>query len=105
MTYTPAGPPPNCEGCPEAPGYCPGMYTPWICDVLRADAGHTPSPTPSPALVATAAGDLVAALARRIGADRAAAFVAAKLGVDCGCKGRQDALNRLDAKVRRYLSR
>lgn len=51
------------------------------------------------------AGDLVAALAARIGADRAARWVARWLtGVpDCNCPARQAALNALDAKVRRFL--
>lgn len=59
-------------------------------------------PSPSPL-----AGDLVAALASRIGADRAAAWVARQLGANggCGCKSRQETLNRLDRAVRAFLAR
>jgi hypothetical protein len=48
-------------------------------------AASSPSPPPAVPL----AGDLVAALTQRLGADRAARFIAAKLGVDCGCAARQ----------------
>jgi hypothetical protein len=50
------------------------------------------------------AGDLVEGLAKRIGADRAAKWIAAKLGAeDCGCEWRRQALNRVDAAVRKFL--
>lgn len=49
------------------------------------------------------AGDLVEGLAKRLGADRAARWVAGKLGVDCGCAERRDALNRIDRLARRFL--
>jgi hypothetical protein len=63
------------------------------------DAATVPAPAPAPAL----AGDLVAAFTARVGADRAAKWVATKLGVDCQCEARRLALNALDAKLRKYL--
>lgn len=67
-----------------------------LCNCPPAGAGVAAVPL---------AGDLVADLAHRIGADRAARWVAGKIGTDCGCKGRQDALNRVDASIRRFLGR
>jgi hypothetical protein len=52
------------------------------------------------------AGDLVAAFTARVGADRAAKWVAAKLGFeDCHCAERQQKLNELDKSIRKYLNR
>jgi hypothetical protein len=59
-----------------------------------------------PALVGIPlAGDLVAAATKRLGVDRFVRYVSAQLGVECGCPARQEALNRLDAKLRRWLGR
>jgi hypothetical protein len=78
----------------------------------RSEAGYTPPPVATPGTDATLppsyglplAGDLAAAFTARVGVDRAAKWVAAKLGIeDCGCPERQAALNRLDAKLRRFL--
>jgi hypothetical protein len=49
------------------------------------------------------AGDLVAALTKRMGIDWVVKTVADELGVDCHCASRQAALNALDAKFRRFL--
>jgi hypothetical protein len=49
------------------------------------------------------AGDLVAALTKRMGVDWVVKAVADELGVDCGCADRAEKLNRLDAKFRRFL--
>jgi hypothetical protein len=49
------------------------------------------------------AGDLFAALTKRIGADRAVKYVSDKLGVDCHCEERRRKANELDARVRRFL--
>jgi hypothetical protein len=80
-----------------------------------ADEPAVPSPQPSvihvgggPVAQASQpsvmlAGDLVEGLARRIGADRAAKWIAAKLGTDCQCEARRQALNRLDAAARKFL--
>jgi hypothetical protein len=51
------------------------------------------------------AGDIIEAATRRLGVDRLARWLADKLGVDCGCDDRRRALNRIDAQLRRYLSR
>lgn len=66
-----------------------------------------PEPTKVPAAPQIPlAGDIVAMAAHRIGADRLAKWVAAKLGKDdCNCEARRIALNRLDASLRRYLAR
>jgi hypothetical protein len=50
------------------------------------------------------AGDLVEALARRVGADRLAAYVARKLGQPCNCPARQARLNALDRRFRRWVT-
>lgn len=104
-----------------------------VCDLIDRDGPHYredyrrlfhpeefPAPTtttPAPVIAAVSrpappsppaiplAGDLVAALTHRLGADRAAKWVARKLGTDCGCSRRQAALNRADAAARRYLAR
>lgn len=62
--------------------------------------GETPGPTPG---TIPLAGDLVAALTARIGADRAAEWVASKLGKPCGCAARREKLNRLDRKLRKHF--
>lgn len=93
-----------CDSCPWRCRFCPGIDYPDRCGEISGDptaaAGPRPA-TPPPAL----AGDLVAGLAHRIGADRAADWVARQvLGIpDCNCAARQAALNALDAKVRRFL--
>lgn len=62
-----------------------------------------PAPPPPPIRVLLA-GDLMEAAAKRLGADRLANWLAAKLGKDdCQCAARRDALNRLDARLRAYL--
>lgn len=63
-----------------------------------------PGPDHSPQVASIPlAGDLVAAMTKRIGVDRLTRWVAEELGVDCHCSARQEALNRLDAKFRRFL--
>ncbi len=49
------------------------------------------------------AGDLVEALAKRVGAARAAKYIEKMTGKPCGCGGRKLALNQLDTKVRKFL--
>jgi hypothetical protein len=49
------------------------------------------------------AGDLVAALTKRMGIDWVVKTVADELGVDCHCVERQQKLNALDAKLRQFL--
>jgi hypothetical protein len=65
-------------------------------------AAVTPEEPPTNGL--PLAGDVAAAFTARVGADRAAKWVAAKLGAeDCGCDARRLAINALDAKLRRFL--
>lgn len=63
----------------------------------------TPPIQGQPARSIPLAGDVVAALTARVGADRAAEWVASKLGKDCGCAARREKLNRLDQSVRKFL--
>lgn len=76
-------------------------YEPAMADRLLAFSGEGVPARKPPAL--PLAGDLVAALTARIGADRAAEWISDKLGKDCGCATRRAALNRLDAKLRSWL--
>jgi hypothetical protein len=76
------------------------LYDGTTTHTVVAAAAPPEEPTPSSLL----AGDLLAAFTARVGADRAAKWVAAKLGAeDCGCEARRQALNTLDAKLRRFL--
>jgi hypothetical protein len=51
------------------------------------------------------AGDVVAAIAARLGADRAAKLLERISGKDCGCAKRQAWLNRWHEKLRRRFQR
>jgi hypothetical protein len=119
----------RCEHCPvEAGKTCLGDAHPeafphfcrWATSdepreremvVLRSELGYeAPAPRaegrpePAPSYGLPLAGDLAAAFTARVGADRAVKWVAAKLGTeDCGCDRRRQALNALDAKLRRFL--
>lgn len=78
-------------------------FTPPAAVVRDAPISPAPAAAASPPMLA---GDFVAALAKHIGADRAAKWVAKNLGEeDCGCAARAAALNRLDSLLRRFLSR
>jgi hypothetical protein len=119
----------RCAHCPAADGLpCrAGGFCDWaaagdpvhlrhIAAVALRDAGR---PTPAqPAVpcneVAPAtpgsildgiplAGNLVAAMTKRMGIDWVVKTVADELGVPCGCEDRQVKLNALDAKFRRFL--
>jgi hypothetical protein len=64
----------------------------------------TAAPTaPKPAPVIPLAGDLVEAMAKRIGADRLARLVHREVGGCLPCAARRDVLNRLDRRFRRFL--
>jgi hypothetical protein len=68
------------------------------------EAGPQPAPMSAEWLAQVPlAGDLVAALTKRMGIDWVVKTVADELGVDCGCPERQQKLNALDAKFRRFL--
>jgi hypothetical protein len=67
-------------------------------------AGRPPCSAPSPAgSPIPLAGDLVAAAAARLGADRLAKWVAGRLGRECGCARRRAKLNQVDRALRRWL--
>lgn len=71
---------------------------------LHASANSEPpaeNPAPPPAL----AGDLMAALANRIGADRVAAWWTRIVGKPCHCAERRIWLNRVHLRLRAWLSR
>jgi hypothetical protein len=71
--------------------------------VMRLAGEPEPDISPNLAPEIPLAGDLVAALAQRLGADRLAKWVEKWAGRPCGCAERQAALNRLDATARRFL--
>lgn len=112
----PAGPDAACRSgvfCEWAEGGDP-VHVRHIRQVSALDAGRpilligpaVPCPgseVTAPVTGVPLAGDLVEALARRVGADRAARWIAAKLGSDCGCAARRAMLNRIDAAARRFL--
>jgi hypothetical protein len=121
--------PMRCADCPVAKDVpCIGESAPVFCGwaaggdavkrqhvVLRSGLGgempeRSVAVTPTgevPAVPSLAgiplAGDLMKAAAEKLGADRLASYISGKLGVDCGCPARQAALNRLDAKLRKWL--
>lgn len=86
---------------PSHPAYDPA-YIPLVLELAKDPGPPRPASAPQTTLLA---GDIVEVLAKRIGADRLARFIERKLGVPCGCPERQAALNRLDASLRRYLTR
>jgi hypothetical protein len=51
------------------------------------------------------AGDVVESIARRIGADRLAAWWTKRTGIDCGCAGRKEAMNRASETLLRWAGR
>jgi hypothetical protein len=83
-----------------------------IIDVALQDAGR-PLPVQAavscnePVVLTTPiplAGDIVEAVAKRIGAARLAKWIEKHVGVDCGCAGRRDALNRLSEKLLKWAN-
>lgn len=86
------------EEFPESPAPPPVPAPPAVAP--RPD----PSPDPVPRFASIPlAGDLVAAMTKRMGVDRFTRYVTEKLGVDCGCESRRVKLNELDAKFRKWL--
>lgn len=103
--YDPAWPP-AISALAERPAPAPTPAPTFPLAHSRIAAGQGPPAAPPPPASAPTlplAGDLVEALTQRIGADRLARWVGAKLGVDCGCAARRDRLNDLDATLRRFL--
>jgi hypothetical protein len=83
-----------------------------IIDVALQDAGRplpvqAAVPCNEPVLLTTPfplAGDLVEAVAKRIGAARLAKWIEAKTGQPCHCDARRDALNRLSEKLLKWAN-
>lgn len=95
----------RCHACPLPPGIdCSAAGTP-VCGHVAAGRAEWITWVRGKTVPATAplAGDIVAAMSRRIGGDRFARWVAKVIGADCECAGRQKKLNEIDAKLRRYL--
>jgi hypothetical protein len=99
---------------PADPGYNPDLHRRFHPEAFPDPAPPVaPAAAPPEVVVAPAdplaaiplAGDLVREAAQSLGADRLARYVAAKLGVDCGCERRRLALNRLDAALRAFVAR
>jgi len=85
-----------------------------IVAVAQRDAGRplpatiaSPCTDPPAAAAAPAglplAGDLLEAMARRIGAKRLAELVERRLGLPCGCEERRRKLNELDRLFRKFI--
>jgi hypothetical protein len=70
---------------------------------VEGDLANRPASTASALAQLPLAGNLVAALTKRMGIDWVVKTVADELGVDCHCVERQQKLNALDAKLRRFL--
>jgi hypothetical protein len=97
---------------PDHPGYRPNGAE----ALIRMASGQPPvmpqvteNPPPVAALPPTPqnmglmlAGDLVEAVAKRIGAARLAKWIEAKTGQPCHCDARRDALNRLSEKLLKW---
>jgi hypothetical protein len=62
-----------------------------------------PRPLPPPDI--PLAGDVVEVIAKRIGADRLAAWWQRQTGRPCGCEGRKARLNRATEELLKWLSR
>lgn len=67
------------------------------------ESARPPRPSMSPDI--PLAGDVVAKIAGRIGADRLAAWWEQKTGRPCDCEGRKARLNRATERLLRWLSR
>jgi hypothetical protein len=86
-----------CHRCPRRQSSCAGACA---CledgrDIVEhASAGDCPLGRYAPA-APLGLGDTVAALAKAVGADKAAALFHRVTGKDCGCEGRREKLNRM----------
>lgn len=77
-------------------------YLAWLRSISEPTAALE-AVAPDPLASIPLAGDLVAAAAQVFGVQWLTEYVAGQLGVDCGCSGRRDLLNRLDRSLRRRL--
>jgi hypothetical protein len=75
----------------------------------RSEAGYTPTPVATPVGPPIPdiplAGDVVAAVAKAVGADRLARLWEEWTGIPCGCPERQEKLNRASAKLIKWARR
>jgi len=83
----PGNPNNPCERCQSqwVNGQPPTEPTQAILDIIQ------PPPEPQP----RGLGDTIATITHATGIAQAVEYVSGKLGVDCGCKKRQEALNKL----------
>lgn len=94
---------------PAHPDYNPAVVDYVLRRAGELDGSSPPTPREPPRAVAAPpsmlAGDIIAAFTARVGADRAAKWIAKQLtGIpNCGCEARRIALNNLDAKIRNWL--
>ena len=79
-------------------GYCPHPSGPKFGDGTRKVGKSDAAPSALPL------GDMVASLAKIVGADKAAKLYERFVGKPCGCPERQAKLNQLGAAIRRRLS-
>jgi hypothetical protein len=95
-----------CDACPFKGRACKGSILPEHCPAIVGGepGGRTPPAETRPREILLA-GDLVAAVTARLGADRLAKWLAkVATGVpDCGCLERQRKLNEIDARLRKWL--
>ncbi len=116
-----------CKLCPVHEGVCPGLKMQALCAWVDTDSprfhangetslirmaknepdpgvvySHTKPESPHSYRDIPLAGDIVEAIARRIGADRLAAWWEAKTGRGCGCGARKEAMNRATEKLLKW---
>lgn len=85
---------------PSSPTYDP-RYVPIVIEM----AGGEPAPPAPPVRLAPPiplAGDVVEAIAKRLGADRLAKWWERQTGLDCGCDERRRRLNRATKRLLKW---
>jgi hypothetical protein len=92
----------NCPACPFGEAWCHGVTQPEFCAEL---SGHPDPGRPDALASIPLAGDLVEALAKRIGADRLARLWEQWTGKPCNCSQRKEAMNRASEKLLKWARR
>jgi hypothetical protein len=88
---------------PGHPDHIPAFLALYLRDGESPPPPTSPRPRPVPALPdIPLAGDVVEAIARRIGADRLAAWWEKQTGKPCGCAERKEKLNRATGRLLRW---
>jgi hypothetical protein len=93
-------------GHPIDPTSLPRLDTPWPADVPYPGSEDRGTEAANPVSILNTlpfTGDLIAAATARLGIDRLANYVAEQLGGECHCPERREKLNRLDARLRKWL--